>query len=223
MPPLAGLEFLEGCYRWLRFAPPPVMHNAAPCGAKKTWDNDFSNMLSLTGQNFNSPRTHTNKDFIRSSKMETVINVSNLSETEQVGKILAENLPDGSVVALIGTLGAGKTRLVQAIAECSGVESGVVASPTFVLLHEYEGSRPIYHFDAYRLATEQEFRLLAPDDYFEGNGLTFIEWADKFPNVLPQNYLEIKINIVNDSARQFVFVPHGGQFNDLVGMFRVQK
>lgn len=138
------------------------------------------------------------------------INIPDLVAMERFGAFLAENLPDGSVTALIGTLGAGKTRLVQAVAEAAGVEKGVVSSPTFVLLHEYDGDRPIYHFDAYRLSSAEEFRRLGPDDYFESDGLCFVEWADKFPEVLPENHFEIQIEILDDSSRNVQIVQRGG-------------
>ncbi|MDR1923170.1 MAG: tRNA (adenosine(37)-N6)-threonylcarbamoyltransferase complex ATPase subunit type 1 TsaE, partial [Planctomycetaceae bacterium] len=147
---------------------------------------------------------------------ELTINVSDLAATDRLGQLLAKSLPDGAVVALIGTLGAGKTRLIQAVAQYSGIEPGVVSSPTFVLLHEYDGDRPIYHFDAYRLADEKEFRQLSPDDYFEGNGITFVEWADKFPAVLPEERLEIRIEITGDTARQFQFHAVGSLFNGTI-------
>ncbi len=140
------------------------------------------------------------------------VETNDLSGTVELGRILAETLPDGAVIALIGTLGAGKTRLVQAVAEYGGVEPGTVSSPTFVLLHEYDGDRPIYHFDAYRLADAGEFRRLGPDEYFEGDGLTFVEWADKFPEVLPRQRLEIEIEITGETGRRFRFTAHGHGF-----------
>ncbi len=139
------------------------------------------------------------------------IETNDLSGTAELGQRLAEILPSGTVIALIGTLGAGKTRLVQAVAEFSGVEPGTVSSPTFVLLHEYEGDRPIYHFDAYRLVSAEEFRNLGPDEYFEGDGLTFVEWADKFPEVLPKKHLEIAIEIVNETGRRFQITNFGDE------------
>ncbi|MDR2438641.1 MAG: tRNA (adenosine(37)-N6)-threonylcarbamoyltransferase complex ATPase subunit type 1 TsaE [Planctomycetaceae bacterium] len=137
------------------------------------------------------------------------IDVSDLSATDHLGRLLAETLPDGSVVALIGTLGSGKTRLVQSVAHYWGIEEGIVSSPTFVLLHEYDGNRPIYHFDTYRLTNEDEFRQLSPDDYFEGNGVTFIEWADKYPAVLPDERLEIQIEITGNFSRRFQITVFG--------------
>lgn len=144
------------------------------------------------------------------------LETDDLSGTLRLGRILAETLPDGAVVALIGTLGAGKTRLVRAVAEYGGVESAAVSSPTFVLLHEYEGDRPIYHFDAYRLADAGEFRRLGPDEYFEAGGLTFVEWADKFPEVLPDNRLEIVIEIVGESGRRFTVTAFGDEYSETI-------
>ena len=139
-----------------------------------------------------------------------------LAETDQFGRLLAERLPNGAVVALIGTLGAGKTRLVQAIAEASGVPKDAVSSPTFVLLHEYDGERPIYHFDAYRLADADEFRRLGPDDYFEGNGLTLVEWADKFPEILPKERLEIRISVLESDIRRFELTIFGDRYAESI-------
>ncbi|MCL2004799.1 MAG: tRNA (adenosine(37)-N6)-threonylcarbamoyltransferase complex ATPase subunit type 1 TsaE [Planctomycetaceae bacterium] len=146
----------------------------------------------------------------------TTIEISNLSATDRLGRLLAESLPNGSVVALIGTLGAGKTTLVQAIAKYVCAED-IVASPTFVLLHEYTtGSRPIYHFDAYRLESEAEFRCLSPDDYFEDTGLTFIEWADKFPAILPAHHLEIRIELFGSSQRQVHITGFGSEYEAVI-------
>ncbi|MDR0336889.1 MAG: tRNA (adenosine(37)-N6)-threonylcarbamoyltransferase complex ATPase subunit type 1 TsaE [Planctomycetaceae bacterium] len=148
---------------------------------------------------------------------ELIIEVPDLSATDYLGSLLAETLPNGSVVALIGTLGSGKTRLVQSVAEYSGVEQGSVSSPTFVLLHEYDGHhRPIYHFDTYRLANKEEFLQLSPDDYFEGNGITFIEWADKFPEILPKERLEIQIEIINNTTRCFHLTAFGNSFHKTI-------
>jgi tRNA threonylcarbamoyladenosine biosynthesis protein TsaE len=148
---------------------------------------------------------------------EWIFEIADLSATDRLGYLLAEHLPDGSVVALIGTLGAGKTRLVQAIARHTGLAADIVSSPTFVLLHEYdEGRRPIYHFDAYRLNSADEFRRLSPDDYFEGTGLTFVEWADKFPQILPTNHLEIRIEPLGETERRVHLIGHGTEYESVI-------
>jgi tRNA threonylcarbamoyladenosine biosynthesis protein TsaE len=126
----------------------------------------------------------------------------NEHDTDRLGTALANALPPGSVIALIGTLGAGKTRLVQAVAAAVGVPRGNVTSPTFVLVNEYLGGRlPIYHFDTYRLKDDDEFLNLGPDEYFDSNGLTFVEWADRVADLLPAEHLEIKIEVTGETAR----------------------
>lgn len=142
--------------------------------------------------------------------MSVTINVANERETDILGRILAKTLPNGSIVALLGTLGAGKTRLVQAIAEASGVEQGEVGSPTFVLIKEYQGAtRAIYHFDAYRLRDSDEFLELGPDEYFDSEGLSFVEWADRVEDAIPNDHLEISVQPIAETARTFTIVARG--------------
>ncbi|MDR2170145.1 MAG: tRNA (adenosine(37)-N6)-threonylcarbamoyltransferase complex ATPase subunit type 1 TsaE [Planctomycetaceae bacterium] len=141
------------------------------------------------------------------------LKVCDILGMEAIGYVLSEYLPTNSVVVLTGTLGAGKTRLVKEVAKCLGVRGSIVTSPTFVLLHEYdEGKREIYHFDVYRLSTETEFRQLDPDDYFEREGITFIEWGEKFPNMLPKERLDIQIDIIEDNDRNYNFKAYGDKF-----------
>lgn len=129
-------------------------------------------------------------------------NANDEIDTGRLGKALADVLPPGTVIALIGTLGAGKTRLVQAVADGMGVAPGKVTSPTFVLVNEYTGGRmPIYHFDTYRLRDEDEFLALGPDEYFESNGITFVEWADRVAELLPEERLIIEIEVASVTAR----------------------
>jgi tRNA threonylcarbamoyladenosine biosynthesis protein TsaE len=124
-------------------------------------------------------------------------------DTERLGDALAAVLPPGTVVGLIGPLGAGKTRLVQAAAKALGVPAGTVTSPTFVLVNEYRGGRmPVYHFDTYRLKDEDEFYALGPDEYFDSTGVTFVEWADRFPEVLPEERIEMQFEVVGDAERR---------------------
>jgi tRNA threonylcarbamoyladenosine biosynthesis protein TsaE len=124
-------------------------------------------------------------------------------DTRRLGVLLAELLPAGTVVALCGTLGAGKTRLVQAVAVASGVERERVVSPTFTLCHEYPAARPLYHVDLYRIVDEDEMAELGLEEYFESDGITFVEWADRFPSQLPSSRIQIQIEILQVSSRQF--------------------
>ncbi len=131
------------------------------------------------------------------------------SATRALGAALAQSLPDGSVVGLCGTLGSGKTRLVQAIAEASGVDPRDVVSPTFVLIHTYRGRRPIHHFDAYRIAGPKEFLQLGAEEYFGGDGLCFVEWADRVASCLPSDRIEVRIEVTGTNSRRFEVIPLG--------------
>jgi tRNA threonylcarbamoyladenosine biosynthesis protein TsaE len=124
-------------------------------------------------------------------------------DTDRLGAALAEFLPAGAVVALIGPLGAGKTRFVQAVASALGVPPGAVTSPTFVLVNEYAGGRlPVYHFDVYRLKSVEEFLDLGPEEYFHAGGVTFIEWADRVLPHLPPDRIEATFGVVSETARE---------------------
>lgn len=131
------------------------------------------------------------------------------ADTERLGRTLADVLPGGCTVALVGPLGAGKTRLVQALASAAGVDRRDVVSPTFVLVHEYHGRLPIYHFDAYRLRDDDEFLQLGAEEYFAGRGWVLVEWADRVERCLPVEYLEIVIHIGSGETRRFEVTAHG--------------
>jgi len=133
----------------------------------------------------------------------------NEEDTRRFGAALAKTLPNGSTVALMGTLGAGKTRLVQAIAEACGVPPDTVLSPTFVLCQEYHADRTLYHMDAYRVKDDDEFLQLGPEEYFESTGITLIEWADRVIACLPPDRIEVRIEVAGESAREFNVVAVG--------------
>ncbi len=126
------------------------------------------------------------------------------SATQAFGAALAEVLPPGTTVALRGTLGAGKTRLVQAVAAGCGVPPEDVTSPSFVLVQEYHGRVLLYHIDAYRIADRQEFLELGPEEFFESQAITLVEWADRVADCLPPERLEIDIEITGPQSRRFV-------------------
>ena len=112
----------------------------------------------------------------------SVFEIENPQETAALGRRLGAALLPGSVLALIGPLGAGKTHLVRAIAEGLDIPNAdVVTSPTFVLIQEYDARLPIYHFDAYRLNGATDFGELGVHEYFQAGGVCLIEWADKVP------------------------------------------
>lgn len=125
------------------------------------------------------------------------------SDTERLGRCLAECLRPGLVVSLTGNLGAGKTRLVQAVAAALGVDRSAVNSPTFVLLQEYDGRLPLYHFDTYRLRDTDEFLELGADELLFGDGVCLIEWGERVADVLPEDVLHVRIEATGDSERVF--------------------
>jgi tRNA threonylcarbamoyladenosine biosynthesis protein TsaE len=147
---------------------------------------------------------------------EVVFHSRSEGDTERLGAALAQVLPPGTTIALIGTLGAGKTRLVQAVAAACGVPREVATSPTFVLVNEYLGTRPIYHFDAYRLRDEDEFVELGPEEYFESDGLTFVEWADRVEKCMPRERVEIVCEAVGETERRFCINAQGEQLGSAV-------
>lgn len=113
--------------------------------------------------------------------------------TREIGRFLGTIAPAGMVLALSGELGAGKTVFAQGVGMGLGVKE-IVNSPSYVLMNLYRGRLELYHFDFYRLTEEEELLELGLEEYFYGEGLTLIEWADKFPHVLPPDRLEIKIH-----------------------------
>ena len=147
---------------------------------------------------------------------------SDASQTARLGKALASALPAGTTVALCGTLGAGKTQLVQAIAEALDVPRSEVVSPTYVLCHEYKGRLPLYHLDVYRLGDEDEFLELGPEEYFESAGITLIEWADRVENCLPRERLEIEIQITGPTQRRFEITAVGESVESILDDLRRQ-
>ena len=144
-----------------------------------------------------------------------VFDAADEAATATLGAALAGVLSAGATVALCGTLGAGKTQLVRAIAEACGIDRRDVVSPTFVLIHEYHGRRTIYHMDAYRVASEEEFAALGPDEYFESGELVLVEWADRVASCLPANRIEVCIEVTGPQSRRFEITAIGPRFQDL--------
>jgi len=112
-------------------------------------------------------------------------------------------LKAGDIVALVGNLGAGKTTFTKGIAKGLGVvDYRHVNSPTFVLIKEYKGRIPLYHFDLYRLDNVKDIEDLDSDGYFFGKGITVIEWADKCKAFLPKKYICINFKIKGETKRE---------------------
>lgn len=117
------------------------------------------------------------------------------------GRQLATQLHPGDVVALVGNLGAGKTHAAKGIVSGLGCSSGV-SSPTFTLVHEYLGGRlPVFHFDFYRLKTASEVIGIGWDDYLDAGGVVIVEWADLFPELLPEKTRWFEFELLADDSR----------------------
>ena len=129
--------------------------------------------------------------------------VKNQSETRLAAKLITKYTESGSVLALIGDLGAGKTVFTKGVAE--GLECEEPNSPTFVIMKAYEGRLPLYHFDVYRLDNESEFEEIGYEEFIYGEGISVIEWADKIEDVLPQDTVIIEISNfeeIDENARK---------------------
>jgi tRNA threonylcarbamoyladenosine biosynthesis protein TsaE len=123
-------------------------------------------------------------------------------ETIALGRELARELGDG-VVLLIGNLGAGKTTLAKGIVEGkNGTPADEVSSPTFTLIHQYRDEAPVYHVDLYRLDEAREVEGLGLDDLFRSGALILLEWAERFPALLPRTRTEIRLRALPDDSRE---------------------
>ena len=139
------------------------------------------------------------------------------TETIKLGQKIGKSLHKGDVVALCGQLGSGKTVLVKGVAEGLGVSNyNYVNSPTFVILKEYRARVPLYHFDVYRLNDICEFSTVGYGEYFYGNGVSVIEWADKIKEALPKEHLMINIEIVSENERKINIKAYGKWYETLL-------
>ena len=141
--------------------------------------------------------------------------------TRRFARALGGAAQRGLVVALVGDLGAGKTRFVQGAAEGLGVDPSVVNSPTFVLIQEYEGRLPVYHFDTYRLKDFDEFLELGADEYLASDGVCFVEWADRMAEVLPRDRLTIQFEITGETTRTLRLSAGGKVSGDVLARLNV--
>lgn len=135
------------------------------------------------------------------SRLTYIRTLSSLEETDRFASTLAPLLRSGDVVMLNGTLGAGKTRFVQGVAAALGIHDDVT-SPTFNILLSYEGRDiELNHFDLYRLETEDQLEDIGYWDVLEGDGVSFIEWGDRFPDDQPIDFIELAISVEDGQTR----------------------
>ena len=122
-------------------------------------------------------------------------------ETMKVAEEFAALLMPGDVIALKGEIGSGKTTFVQGLAKGLGV-SDTINSPTFMLINEFDGRLPLYHFDFYRINSQREVLNLGLEHYFYGEGVTVVEWADRFPQFIPEEATNIEFGSQSERVRE---------------------
>lgn len=122
-------------------------------------------------------------------------------ETIALGEKIGSKLVKGDVIAMQGTLAAGKTTITKGIAKALGIDE-TITSPTFCLISEYYGKMPLYHMDVYRLEGGEDFVNLGTDDMIYGDGVSIIEWSEKIMNELPKRTIIMKINPQDDGSRK---------------------
>ena len=143
-----------------------------------------------------------------------------VEKTNSLGRELGSVMRAGDMIALSGELGAGKTTFVKALATGLGISEDDVSSPSYTLLNEYDGRIPMYHFDLYRLEGADDVDDLGFDEYMDGDGLAVVEWADVAPQILPSEYLEIKIMIKGKESRNLELKGIGERYVKLVEHLR---
>jgi tRNA threonylcarbamoyladenosine biosynthesis protein TsaE len=139
-----------------------------------------------------------------------------VEETSRIGEQLGRLLNKGNIICLSGDLGAGKTAFTQGIAKGMEVKD-YVTSPTYTIINEYEGRLPLYHFDVYRLNDVSEMYELGYEEYFFGDGVVVLEWADIVRDIIPGERLWITIlNTKGDNSREIIMEPTGEIYDNIV-------
>lgn len=152
-----------------------------------------------------------------SSGLEYTRKTSSVETTKQLAATLAPYLRAGDVIVLNGDLGAGKTHFVQGVAQRMGIRDAVT-SPTFNILLSYHGVEgvPLYHFDLYRLESSDELEDIGYYETIDGDGASFIEWGEKFPDELPYSYLQITITVNDEGIRTVKARAYGDRARQLL-------
>lgn len=143
-----------------------------------------------------------------------VIETFGADETFELGRKISEKVTAGTVISLIGDLGVGKTVFTQGFARGLGIEDAV-NSPTFMIVQVYEGGRlPFYHFDVYRIGDISEMDEIGYEDYFYGNGVCLVEWANLIEEILPENHWVITLEKVLEKGFDYRKITIQGGFED---------
>ena len=145
--------------------------------------------------------------------MEYKVTTHSEEETMEIAQNLESEKFPGMVICLNGELGSGKTVFVKGFAVGLGITE-TITSPTFNIVKEYlDGEAPLYHMDVYRLENGED--NIGLNDYFNGNGVSIIEWSDLITDKLPEEYLDVQFLVIDENTRVLKFIPHGKQYEDL--------
>ncbi|HRZ86231.1 MAG TPA: tRNA (adenosine(37)-N6)-threonylcarbamoyltransferase complex ATPase subunit type 1 TsaE [bacterium] len=147
-----------------------------------------------------SASTVTHEQFLTKSEKET------FKKAQEFGRTLER----GDVVALNGELGSGKSVFTRGLLHSLGVRHKYLASPTFTLINMYRGDVPVYHFDVYRFEDPRELDGLGYEEFFFGEGVTIVEWADKVAAYLPRKHIRVSLKVLSETGRLIVIDRKGG-------------
>jgi len=144
-------------------------------------------------------------------------------QTRRVGRLLGRHLDPGSLIALSGDLGTGKTEFIKGLAKGLGVQKGChVSSPSFVLINEYPGRLPLYHIDLYRLSGGTDVEDMGLEEYIYGQGVTAIEWAEKAASLIPSRRFWIDIRWTGSTRRRLTIKAFGKRNEQVLETFRAE-
>lgn len=143
---------------------------------------------------------------------------TSVQETIRIGRRIASKLKPGDIVCLFGQLGSGKTVLTKGIASSLGIRKENCISPTFILVrqHRVKNNFFLYHFDLYRVDSVEEIIDLGYEEYFYGEGITVVEWADRLNGLMPKEYLKIELACLRDSRRKIELSAFGRRYEDMI-------
>ena len=143
------------------------------------------------------------------------------AQTQRLGARLGTLVQSGQLIALIGDLGVGKTRWAQGLGIGLDVPSDeVINSPTFTFINQYQGRLTYYHIDVYRLADVREAETLGLEDYFYGDGVCLIEWANRIEPILPPERLEVELGYLEETKRRVIIRAYGQEYEYLLASFK---
>lgn len=142
----------------------------------------------------------------------SVYYTSGPAETFDLGKKIAQSVSDGSVIAMFGGMGMGKTAFTRGLAEGLGIDPKNVSSPTFAIVHEYSGERTLYHFDMYRIESWDDLYSTGFFDYLDSDGVIAVEWSENIENALPDGYVKISFEKGEGDNDRIITVDGGNGF-----------